>query len=481
MRKRKTIGLILSIIFCMALLMPTFLVRKKTDRLSPIALASVEDEFINDETIELIPTEATSSTIIGNAKWETNCSPFDVETKQRMKGNAITPNADDCGQIMFWQMSLENSFSPTKDDSICIWFYFIDVVSFKLSIQISNGGSDNLLWEFDSQNVLAMGTGWKLLSLNIKDFDEEKYLNKTYNSITIKYYSEANDMTEEEGYERYDVKTNDRLMIYHAFLSKNANKVQKSGILINLDKTFYKFSENFISSSSIYLGQNLKIISPNNIFEYLYVDKYDLTNYASSGKYYWIISVTNPEQIKTNVDFSDTIYFRLEGFYKITIQLYEKNTILNKLIMDVGINLYCEKYSPGSFLLGKNYSVTDENSVIISFKLNDLSLTADDFLISLSNNNAQISSYYIEDGVLYICVMGQSKGVSKLTISSNELTVNGVGKVDFSDEVVIDISSEKREVDLFMIILWTSFGAFCLGFVIYLLISLVKSRKNDVK
>ena len=149
--------------------------------------------------------------------------------------------------------------------------------------------------------------------------------------------------------------------------------------------------------------------------------------------------------------------------------------------MDVGINLYCEKYSPGSFLLGKNYSVTDENSVIISFKLNDLSLTADDFLISLSNNNAQISSYYIEDGVLYICVMGQSKGVSKLTISSNELTVNGVGKVDFSDEVVIDISSEKREVDLFMIILWTSFGAFCLGFVIYLLISLVKSRKNDVK
>ena len=149
--------------------------------------------------------------------------------------------------------------------------------------------------------------------------------------------------------------------------------------------------------------------------------------------------------------------------------------------MDVGINLYCEKYSPGSFLLGKNYSVTDENSVIISFKLNDLSLTADDFLISLSNNNAQISSYYIEDGVLYICVMGQSKGVSKLTISSNELTVNGVGKVDFSDEVVIDISSEKREVDLFMIILWMSFGAFCLGFVIYLLISLVKSRKNDVK
>ena len=77
--------------------------------------------------------------------------------------------------------------------------------------------------------------------------------------------------------------------------------------------------------------------------------------------------------------------------------------------------------------------------------------------------------------------MGQSKGVSKLTISSNELTVNGVGKVDFRDEVVIDISSEKREVDLFMIILWTSFGAFCLGFVIYLLISLVKSRKNDVK
>lgn len=465
----------------MALFVPAFLLRKNLSNLTHIASASVEDEFINENTIELIPTEATSSTIIGNAKWEPNCSPFDSETKQRMKGNAITPNADDCGQIMFWQMPFENSFSPTKNDSVYVWFYFIDVVSFKLSIQISDDGASNLVWEFDSQNVLAMGTGWKLLLLNINDFDEENYLGKIYNSITIKYYSEANDMTEEEGYERYDVKTNDRLMIYHAFLSKNAKKVQKSGILVNLDKTFYKFSENFISPSTIYLGQNLKITSPNNIFEYLYVDKYDLANYASSGKYYWIISVTNPEQIKTNIDFNDTIYFRLEGFYKITIQLYEKNTILNKLIMDAGINLYCEKYSPGSFSLGKTYSVTDENSVIISFKLNDLSLTADDFLVSLSNNNAQISSYYIEDGVLYICVMGQSKGISKLTVSANELTVDGVGKVEFSDEVTINISSKKREVDIFMIILWASFGAFCLGFVIYLLISLVKSRKNDVK
>jgi hypothetical protein len=102
--------------------------------------------------------------------------------------------------------------------------------------------------------------------------------------------------------------------------------------------------------------------------------------------------------------------------------------------------------------------------------------------ISLSNNNAEIETYYIEDGVLKICVIAKADGNVDLTVSAEAKSKYNNTKVQtFSSTASISVDYTKNEVDIFMVIVWITFGVFCLSIIIYLSISVVKARKNDVK
>ena len=80
----------------------------------------------------------------------------------------------------------------------------------ELKISISNQSESTLLWRFESQQLYEMGTGWKLLALQLSDFDGlQEYIGKTYSSMLINYYSIA----EDEG-EKYEVKSTEKFSFY---------------------------------------------------------------------------------------------------------------------------------------------------------------------------------------------------------------------------------------------------------------------------
>ena len=82
---------------------------------------------------------------------------------------------------------------------------------------------------------------------------------------------------------------------------------------------------------------------------------------------------------------------------------------------------------------------------------------------------------------MYVCVVGKGNGKVDLEISAEAKSKYNSKTQTFSSKATISVDYTKDDVDIFMVIIWITFGVFCLVIIIYLSISVVKARKNDVK
>lgn len=476
---KKLLAVFFGFVVGLSALLISFLPVKKFTKTQAEASYSVEQKFYDNSTQELISKNPQS--LMGASADKT---PFDTETKQRMEGISITPNADDYGQVKSFSMNLANGvgYTPTVDDNILVWIYLIDAITFKLEISLNNNSSSALVWIFDSQEVYEMGSGWKLVALKLSDFQEQIDLGlNSYSLITFKYFSEMSDLTGGESSQSYNVKTNERFSIYHVFTSKNANLIKNSGILLSLSKSFYEFSDDFITGKDVFVGDKIQIDAPSKIFKYFYIGKNDITNYLDSGKYFWHLSIKDPNAVTTTIDFGETINFYQTGFYYLKLQLFERKTLEDESVFYSGLNIYCDELYLGHFKMGSSYKIVDNEKLLVSLTLSDALTDIGELSVTLSNNNAEIETYYEENGVLYVCLAGKADGNVKLEISADAKSKYSSNTQTFSSVASISVEYTEDSVDVFNVILWITFGTFCLVIIIYLSISVVKARKNDVK
>lgn len=472
--KRK-LSLFLFLMMFMASLLPCFLPCKQTKSLTQTTYSlSAEDEFYGESSQDLI---SINPQVITNGKVE-NIAPFDAIAKKKMEGSSITPTADDCGQFKNKEFGI-TAYTPTEDDVIYMWVYLINVLTFKFTVSLGGVNNSSIVWEFDSSQVFDMGSGWKIIALDLDSHSEN--LGGTFNTISFSYYSEMNDYTDEEEYQEYNEKTNERFSFYHVFVTKSEHEQKPHGVVFSLGKTFYEISDTFSIDKNVYIGDSVVINSATEVFKYLYIGKYDLSNFVSSGVYYWRLSIKSPGSVTTKFTFGDKILFSETGFYQLTIRLYETGVVSTDVILNETISIYCDELALGKFTMGSKYTFKDDGQVVITFKLASGIELTQDIDISLENKNAQVDSYYEEDGTIYIYVSGVSSGTCKMDISAKAKTKYNTKTQDFTASATLEIESTEKQVDVFMVILWSTFACFCIGFLIYLLISLVKSRKNDVK
>jgi len=477
---KKIFSLIFGIVMCLSVMLISFLPVKNLEKNQTYASESIEQNFYDGSTKELVVKNPTS--LIGAS---TDKTPFDEEKKQRMEGFSITPTADEFGQVSYYSQTIAGGagYMPEVSDNILMWVYLIDAIAFKLEISLTNSSSENALtWSFGAQQVYEMGSGWKLIALKLSDFQDEIIETpQSYSLITFKYLSEASEFEGEEGYESYDVVTNERFSFYHIFTSKNAKYIEKSGIILSLSKSFYKFSENFSLGNDVFVGDKIKVESPSKMFDYFIVGKNDLSDYLDSGEYFWNLSIKNPSSYTSSLDFGDTINFTEKGFYYLKIQLFEDKALDDESVFYTGINIHCDELYLGRFKMGSDYKIVDDEKILISFQVSSGLTDVGEYSVSLSNSNAEIETYYEEDGVLYVCVVGKSDGRVELEITAEAQSKHNKKVQTFSSIATIDVDYTKDDVDIFMVILWITFGLFCLSIIIYMSISVVKARKNDVK
>ena len=298
---------IFGIMICLSALLISFLPLKNSTKNQTHASETIEQKFYDSSTKELVVKNPSS--LMGASADKT---PFDEETKQRMEGISITPVADDYGQVSYYAQTIAGGagYRPEVSDNILLWVYLIDAMTFKLEISLRNASTNALTWTFGAQQTYEMGSGWKLIALKLSDFQDEIIAsNESYSLITFKYVSEASEFEGQEGYEEYKIVTSERFSFYHIFTSKNANYIKNSGILLSLSKSFYKFSENFTLGNDVFVGDKIKVPAPSSMFEYLYIGKNDLSDYLTSGNYYWSLSIKNPSSYTSSLDFGDTITY----------------------------------------------------------------------------------------------------------------------------------------------------------------------------
>ena len=475
----KKFGVIfLAVVIVLASLLPNFLLLPKNTYQKVVYAESIEDEFYTETAVDLISINPSS---VSSATIETEKAPFDEKTKTRMPGSIITPNADDYGQISGTSFAT-NAFSPTSEQSVFLWIYLIDALKFRLTISILDNASSTLTWSFNENRIEEMGPGWKLFELRLKDLQtEDDYSTKVYQFIRIKYVSYLEDFADDPDYQPYDIRTNERLSFYHVFLDKNAENSVNSGNIYNLDRVNYKYNDNFLADKTVFKGDKMQILSPSVIFEYLYIGKYDLSNLSVVGKYEWRILVSGPNSSDwSEIEFGDTISFSMLGFYRLSVQIYENSALSDRRIFNVEFDVYSQELSLGRFVTGTSYKIKNNENITIRFKLNSGIELQSELSVEMSNNNANVKSYYIEDDYLYVTIEPVSNGSSKLEISAEAKSQNNTKIVTCVSEATITIDKGQGN-DLFMIILWVSFACFCIGITIYLLISVVKARDVDVK
>ena len=469
---KKTFGLICSILMAMACLMPCFC-RSKIQNSSNRSYAHIEQKYFTVQSQDLISTDISG---VNNGIVE-SVAPFNTDTKQRMEGKSITPTADDYGQLKNKEFAIQN-FTPQNGDVIYLWVYLIDALTFKLNISLFASSTNTLEWNFNSYEVYTMGSGWKLLALKLSDFEETKYLNSTYKSIIFTYASEPESGN---GSEKYEVETNERFSFYHVFVTNGDEDVLKSGLIYDMGGSFYEFSDDFPFGGTVFVGDKIKLQSPEHIFEYLYIGKYDLTDYLGSGKYYWKLSIESPQLSKSSIDFGDVILFTQNGFYRLTIQMLEDGSIEDEIVLNKDVSIYCDEATLGRFVMGSSYEVKDNESILVKFKLSPNVKLNGNYTISLNNNKAKVATYYEEAGIVYVRVQGVDGGQVNLEIKADGQSLYGEKNDVFVAQANIKVISTKQPVDVFMVIIWMVFACFCVGILIYLTISLVKARKNDVK
>ena len=462
---------------CLLALLISFLPFSKLIIEQSFANEFYDQKYYDDSTIELIsknPTYITGASL--------DKTPFDTVTKQRMEGYSMTPDADEYGQVKDFSYNICEGvgYSPSVDDNLLVWVYMIDALAFKLEISLRNASTKKLSWVFDSTKVYDMGTGWKQLCLKLSDFRQELEASaEVYTHVNIKFLCEAAEY--EQDYESILTKTTDRISIYHMFTSKNANLVKKSGILNSLDKAYYKFSESFDIEGGVFVGDKLKLEAPSRMFEYFYIGKSDLSDYLTNSKYYWKIFIRTPKAAKVDLDFGDVVKFYDAGFYYLSIQLYEDLSVDDKRVFSLEKTIRSDDLVLGVFKMGSAFEVAQNKKVLITLTMQESLVDVGEIDISLTNNKAEIESYYQEDGLLKIWVVGKVDGNVSLEISAEAKTKHNTSYQKFSAKASIQVKQADDGVDFFIVLLWIVFGIFCIGIIIYLSISVVSSRKNDVK
>lgn len=476
--KKKVCGIILSLVMIISAVAVSLFACQKPAKHTANA-AGFEESLTN--VVDII---STSPPTYSGATVE-NVSPF-YTPDSTDTGSSITPRADKYGQVSGVSFNVA-PFKFNGTNSLYMWLYLFDTQTFELTVSIFDSSAKSCTWFFDASVVKSYGGGWSLLELKPDDCKESESgvvnLDNEYINISFKYESEYI-----HNVEQYLLETSERFSIYHVYLAGKTLSNTSSGQVDSVVKAFGKISSKFFPSSTAYKRDKILLKDPYSLFEYIMVGKTEYSKLANKTNYSWVITAYGPDGSEIDMDFGDTFTFYSMGCYTFNIELYEKQRFLNQQVEFIQVKIlneshkvFCEELSLGSFIVGMDYEIEEGGLLKIAFNMSRGITIVGDFDIKFTNDNVEIESQYTEGGVQYFLIRGLEAGKTKLKLAASARSENGTEIKTFTSEVNIKVLSSEDPEEQSITILWVVFGGFCVFFVGYLINSLVKARRNDVK
>lgn len=471
---KKKISVLLAMLFFAVAIMPLFLLVKNEN----IAVATVSSTFSESHLENKQDIISSSQNVFSNSTATEGNAPFDFLTGLQMEGYTVTPNADEYGQFgNYYSIDLNN---VTIDKSIYMWIYIpsITVYDFELTIKTEDG--DYLIWDIKSENLynliinkvgITSIRGWKLFEFSVNSSQQSingKILeNCSFISLYLSYKYPSSDLKE---------KTTETFSFYHIYLADSfyrANVIADYTSFVN-----YKIKSTFMQSlKNLYINDSFKIISSSEIFEYMFVGKKNVILYPDLSLT-WNIYISNENGKRYDMKFGNTYTFEEEGYYTVGVEVLEMKNSISSSLLNYSDSFYVNKFNFGSMKSEYKYEKGTDN--VLKFTFSPDFVLNGNVTITISDKNIISESHYIKGNICYITVTGLKTGSAKLKISANGNKVGDTSQETYEASTTVNIT-QKSSTNLEMLILWVTFGAFCVAFVIYLVILFVKARKSGVK
>lgn len=466
----------LSVLFCF-LAMPTFF---------------VQTAFAEEETVSvkysLVPPNYNASPDETETKYNIKnknlspFTPFDFDAGKRMNGSSFDFDSDNnyCfqDQIVFAD---NQSIEYREDLALSMWIYFdaTSLHNFSVVLELENGKT--ISWNLSANELFSLVAkssidttphAWNKIVLPFKkatfseNYTFESGTLSTIKQIKFSYYSAL-----EDG----DISS----LLFYDVAVENAEETEKYSVT----KQPYAFCKAYFFTdeqiSNVCHGDSLTLPSEQNAILYAWQGKTDLKKSATEEgtNVKWRVYMLDPNGTTKQYSFGDTIEFSVAGNYTVFYRLSEVKDGSSKVILSSFCNVSANKLNAIFFdrkTLKTHKDVYNQISISTSAKFSSVSD------ISFEYDESAIEVSLDEDGKVLI----RAKKVGEFKVKAK---VRGVRPTSAEKEyettlTVKSLKPSNSDDNLALkIFLWSCLGCFVLGFLISIVILLVKSRKVGVK
>lgn len=471
----KVFMVLLSVLFCF-LAMPTFSVQ------------NVLAEESQTEKYSLVPPNYNASPSETEEKYNiindnlSPFTPFDFDKDKRMTGSSFRFNMDEFKRFQDAYVLVDRQTGIKKSGAMALsmWIYFDKVKLHGLSFVLELESGESLSFsmsQLELRDVVKRSDydettpyGWTKIMIPFAKFEGfdsiSSELLPSPTKLVVSYYSLLED-TDVSSLLFFDV------AIEKLEQSKSIETVKQS---YTICKSYF-FEKALIDGLCV--GDSLTLPTEKNAIVYAWQGMRDLKNEAlkTSTNLKWRVSIKDPSGKITQSSFGEKITFETEGNYTIFYRCYEtkddKSTVILSAYLSINANKLNAIYFDRASLKIK-VNVLSKINVATSSKFTSVS----DISFEYDENCLEIVKK--SDGSVFVKAKKTGEFTLKAKVTGKRVTTD---EKEYSTTLTIKAvkNSTKDDKLALKIFLWATLGCFILGFIISLVISLVKSRKLGVK
>lgn len=476
---KKKLSIILAVLICITSVMLAFSWAIKPN-LQASASSLIFDESDLTNKVDIVdPTNLGVSFLSDKAE---NQTPFDNSTSAMMPGYAIVPKTVDSLKSINSTYVVDN-FSVDLNESIYMWIFIPDENIYGLEVSFS-GESDKISWSYSKSNLKQILDnnsrngyiyGWRLFEFCLSDAvmsDSAKnnLQDCTFNSFNIKYTNTVG---------TYIEKNKNNFSFYHIYKADSYSAYSK--IIDGQNYVQYKVNNAFVNQSEFFVDDEILFTNIRSIFAYLIVGQVNLIDVTNSN-YSFEISVEDPNGETTEKYFGEKFIFDTMGYHKIIVKVKEFRTDGNAVVLFEQLSVYVDYFAIGSFT-NVDYEIEKGEKASVTFRFSSAFnySSKNEIEIKVSDKTvATVTNYKIDGNTCYIEIEGLKKGEFDLIVQAKGKRTGTSETKTFtlSTKAKVISSNQKSASEIF---LWVILCAYGVGFAIFIVILLVKSRRVSVK
>lgn len=408
-------------------------------------------------------------------------TPFDFENGIRMNGQSVRYNGGESFKFEDKEIKLERHENISLQDNLALslWINFDNIEVHDLSISLVLEDGENLTWSFSSNKLLDL--------VGKTGLDEPYGWNKMCLPFAIASKSSENILNGEK------LVPPSKLVLTYSSAMSGQNFARLSFYDVNIEETSDKENVSAIQQEysfckahfmnedlipQICVGDSIVLPNEENAILYAWIGEKNIKNLAKeeSSNYKWRVYVTDPNGVKTQYSFGQKITFSQNGNYAIYYSCEETSSSGTKAVLSSNVEVFANRLN-AIYFGESNISFSVGATFILNISVSQKLSSHTDIIFEFDHEALDVG--FMENGQVFLTAKKTGEYEVKAKTTGTRFT-DETEEYETTLSVKVTKSESDRNATIKMVVL-IILGCFGIGFIICLIISLVKSRKIVVK